>query len=798
MSLPNEDTRTTERRKHVGRDISHESARGHVTGDALYTDDLVPRTKNVLHGWPVTVPHAHARVRRIDAEKALARPGVVTVLTGADVPGVGNVGAARQDEPLFPDVVEYHGQAVAWVLAESEPIARRAALEVVVDAEPLDPIVTIEQAIERDSFLCHELKIERLAEGRGDIAAALAASPHRSRGELHVGGQEHFYLEAQAALVYLDESDQVMVHASTQHPTETQLIVARVLGVPSHAVTCQSLRMGGAFGGKEVQANTWACVAAVGALKTKRPVRVRLDRQRDMALTGKRHPFLGRYEVGYDVEGRVLALDIELFSDGGWSLDLSQPVLARALFHVDNCYDVPSLRVTGRVCKTHKTSQTAFRGFGGPQGMVVGEDAMDRVARELGLEPHVVRAKNFYTEGSETHYGQEVKDADRIERIWRELTESSELDQRLEAIGAFNEAHQHTKRGLAITPVKFGISFTTAFFNQAGALVLLYADGSVQVSHGGTEMGQGLHTKMLQVAADALGVDLGAIRMMPTRTDKVPNTSATAASSGTDLNGQAVRDACTAIRERLADVAATALECEPADVVFEGGEVFRADGVGERIAFGQIAKAAYLARVPLFATGYYRTPNIHFDEEAGRGHPFHYYAYGAAVTEVEVDGFTGQYRFLRADILHDVGDSLSPKVDLGQVEGGYIQGLGWLTREELVWTGDGRLATRGASTYKLPSLDELPDQLNVALLPKAADPTVIHGSKAVGEPPLMLAMSAREALRAAVAAFGEGKGAVDLGCPATPEAVYWAVESRRSAGEQEEGQVEEAAAAAEE
>ena len=774
--------RSTERRKHVGRAISHESARGHVTGEALYTDDLVPRTKDVLHAWPVSVPHAHARVRRVDFEKAAQRPGVVTVLTAEDVPGVGNVGAARQDEPLFPEIVEYHGQAVAWVLAESEAIARRAALEVVVDAEPLDPIVTIEQAIERDAFLAHELKIERLQDGRDDIEAALAACPHRSRGEVQIGGQEHFYLEAQAALVYVDEGDQVMVHASTQHPTETQLIVARVLGVPSHAVTCQSLRMGGAFGGKEVQANTWACVAAVGAVKTGRPVRVRLDRQRDMALTGKRHPFLGRYEVGYDDEGRILALNAELFSDGGWSLDLSQPVLARALFHIDNCYDFPSLRVTGRVCKTNKTSQTAFRGFGGPQGMVVGEDALERVARVLGLPPHEVRRKNFYTEGSETHYGQEVKDADRIERIWTTLGESADLERRLAEVEAFNEAHDHTKRGIAITPVKFGISFTAAFFNQAGALVLLYADGSVQVSHGGTEMGQGLHTKMLQVAADALGVDLETIRMMPTRTDKVPNTSATAASSGSDLNGQAVRDACTAIRDRLAPVAAEALECDLEDVVFEGGEVYRADGKGERIAFGQIAKAAYLARVPLFATGYYRTPNIHFDEEAGRGHPFHYYAYGAAVTEVEVDGFTGQYTFRRTDILHDVGDSMSPKVDLGQVEGGFLQGLGWLTREELVWTGDGRLATRGASTYKLPSLGELPEEFHVDLLPKAADPTVIHGSKAVGEPPFMLAMSAREALRAAVAAFGEGgRGAVELGCPATPEAVYWAIEARREA-----------------
>ena len=371
-------------RHHVGKPLSHESARGHVTGDALYTDDLVTRMRGVLHAWPITVPHAHARVRHCDIAPALAVEGVATVLTGADVPGVGDVGPARQDEPLFPDIVQYHGQPIAWVLAQSEPIARRAALLVRIDADPLDPVVTIEQAIAADSFHTNELRIERLADDHTNIEAALGACPHRLEGELHVGGQEHFYLEAQAALVYFDESDQVMVHSSTQHPTETQLIVARVLGVPSHAVTCQSLRMGGAFGGKEVQANTWACIAAVGAKKTGRPVRVRLDRQRDMALTGKRHPFLGRYEVGFDDQGRVLALRCQLFSDGGYSLDLSRPVLARALFHIDNCYDIPSLRVVGRVCKTHKTSQTAFRGFGGPQGMVIGEEALDRVARHLG------------------------------------------------------------------------------------------------------------------------------------------------------------------------------------------------------------------------------------------------------------------------------------------------------------------------------------------------------------------------------------------------------------------------------
>ncbi|MEM9067917.1 MAG: xanthine dehydrogenase molybdopterin binding subunit [Myxococcota bacterium] len=765
----------TPKKKHVGRPIPHESAREHVTGAAVYTDDIVPRMAGVVHAWPVCAKVAHGRVLSIQTDAALAAPGVVTVLTDDDVPGEGNVGAARKDEPLFPAEILHHNQAVAWVLGESEAAARAAAALVEVEVEALPPILTIEDAIAKDSFHTDPLRIERLEEGVSSLDAALTGSAGRVSGEVHVGGQEHFYLEAQAALVYVDEGGQVFVHASTQHPTETQIIVARVLGVPAHEVTCQSLRMGGAFGGKEVQANAWACVAAVGAVKTGRPVRVRLDRQRDLTLTGKRHPFLGRYDASYDAEGRLKAMRVELYSDGGWSLDLSKPVLFRAMFHVDNAYYLPNIEVVGRVCKTHKTSQTAFRGFGGPQGMVVIEEVMDRIARATGLSPHVVRERNLYQEGHKAHYGQTIADAPRMHRIWERLWERSDFQARFEAIEEFNRTHPNRKRGIAITPVKFGISFTTAFFNQAGALVLLYADGSVQVNHGGTEMGQGLHTKMLQVAADALGVDLETVRLMPTRTDKVPNTSATAASSGTDLNGQAVRDACQAIRERLATVAGTLFGCAPEDIVFADGKVHPIGRTGEAMDFGKVAKQAYLQRVPLFAAGYYRTPNIHYDEDAGVGKPFHYYAFGASVTEVEVDRFTGQYDFRRVDIVHDVGDSLSPLVDRGQVEGGFIQGLGWLTREELIWDADGRLMTAGASTYKLPTLDECPEDFFVELLPKAPQPGVIHGSKAVGEPPFMLAISAREALRHAVSAFGESSR-VDLGCPATPEAVFWALE----------------------
>ncbi|HEY8432090.1 MAG TPA: xanthine dehydrogenase molybdopterin binding subunit, partial [Sandaracinaceae bacterium] len=644
-----------------------------------------------------------------------------------------------------------------------------------VEVTPLPAILGIEQAIEAESFHLEPARIER-----GDVDGALARAPHVTHGELFVGGQEHFYLETQAAIAHLDEAGAMHVESSTQHPSETQDIVARVIGVPKNQVVVQSLRMGGAFGGKEVQANPWAAIAAVGCQKTGRPVRVRLDRLRDFTMTGKRHPFLGRYRIGFDEHGHILAFDLELYADGGWSLDLSAPVLHRALFHADNAYYLPNARVVGRVCKTNHCSHTAFRGFGGPQGMIMIEDAIDRVARVLALPPHVVRERNFYREGHTTHYEQPVTQADRIERIWRDLKASAEYERRFAEIEAFNAASEHRKRGIAITPVKFGISFTAKHYNQAGALVLVYRDGSVQVNHGGTEMGQGLHTKILQIAAHTLGVPLERVRVMPTRTDKVPNTSATAASSGSDLNGAAVKDACETIRMRLAAVAARMLDADPSEIVFADGMVHRLDLSGRAVEFAEVVEKAYLERVPLSATGFYRTPGIHFDARAGRGKPFHYFAYGAAVTEVEVDAFTGMYRIVRADILHDVGDSLSPLIDLGQVEGGFAQGVGWLTQEELWWAPDGRLATSNASTYKLPSVGELPEVFNVRLLPKATEPGVVYGSKAVGEPPFMLAISAREALRHAVSAFAAPGHPVELASPATAEQVYWAIERARA------------------
>ena len=755
--------------KIIGTPVPHESARAHVTGEAMYVDDLCGRFPNLLHAWPVCAPHAHAIVADLDVSRALEEPRVATVLTQVDVPGEGNSGANRHDEPLFPTEVLFYHQPIAWVLAETLEAAQRGAARVTVECAPLPAILTIEQAIEAGSFLTDELRIID-----GDVSA-LDGSPLHIEGELRIGGQEHFYLETQASLAWIDEAGFIAVHSSTQHPSETQDVVARVLGVPRNHVTVECLRMGGGFGGKEVQANPYAAIAALGAWKTGRPVRVRLTRELDMAVTGKRHPYLAKYAAGLGSDGRLKAVRVQLFSDGGWSLDLSEPIMWRSMFHIDNAYKLPALEVLGRVCKTHKTSQTAFRGFGGPQGMLVIEEILSRAANALKLTADVVRERNFYRDGDRTHYGEEVRDAHRIESIWRSLKASSRFDERRAEITALNARSVHFKRGLAMTPVKFGISFTATFYNQAGAVVLVYRDGTVQVNHGGTEMGQGLFTKILQIAAASLGIPMSRVRVMSTRTDKVPNTSATAASSGSDLNGAAVQDACVQIKARLAQVAAAVLDCQPDEVRFDDGLV---SAGGTSIEFAALCETAYKQRVSLFAEGFYRTPDIHFDFKTARGRPFHYYAYGAAVSEVEVDGFTGQYRLLRTDILHDAGESISPVVDRGQIEGGFLQGVGWLTIEELLWDVNGRVSTGSASTYKLPSWSEVPEIFNVEMLTRAAQPDVVMGSKAVGEPPLMLAFSVREALRDAISAFGD-KQPFALDSPCTPERVFFAVRQVR-------------------
>jgi xanthine dehydrogenase molybdopterin binding subunit/xanthine dehydrogenase small subunit len=768
----------------------HESAHKHVTGEALYADDVAAR-RPMLEVWPVCAPHTRARILRCDPSVARQMPGVAAVLTAEDVPGENDVGAVRHDEVLLAsNDVSYHGQLVALVVGETQEACRAAAEKVQVEYEPLQPVLTIEDAIAQGSFHTEPNFIRR-----GDVRDALQSAPQTLEGEFSVAGQEHFYLEMQAAWAEAGEDGSMFVMSSTQHPSEVQQVIARVLGVGTNKVVVESPRMGGGFGGKETQAAPFAALAALAAAKTNRPVRVRLPRDHDMILTGKRHPLLARFQVGFNSNGDLLAARIALFLNGGWSLDLSLAVGDRALFHLDNAYFVPHVEFSARVVKTNLASNTAFRGFGGPQGMLVVEEILDCIARRVGLPPEQVRERNLYRgrgESNTTHYGQEIED-NRIQRVWHELKAESAFEARRREIARWNSAHPHRKRGLAITPVKFGISFTVTHLNQAGALVLIYQDGTVQVNQGGTEMGQGVYTNIAMIAARELGLPLDKIRVMPTCTDKVPNTSATAASCGTDLNGMAVKNACEVLRQRLACVAAglwterlgRAISAE--EVRFEKNFVVlqqdRGAGIESeaRLAFAEVVQAAHRQRVSLSSTGYYRTPEIHYDREQGRGRPFLYYSVGAAVTEVEVDGYTGMSHILRTDILQDTGDSINEGINLGQIEGGFVQGAGWLTCEQLIWDDQGRLLTHSPDTYKIPAVGDRPRQFHVRLLANATQHQTIHGSKAVGEPPLMLAISVREAIRDAVAAFGPPGGQVPLDTPATCEVIFMAIRRRLNA-----------------
>ena len=785
------------RRQHA---TPHESGHKHVTGEAVYTDDFAAR-KNMLEVWLVCSPHARAKILKRDVSAARQMPGIAAVLLAEDVSGLNDVGAVRHDEILLADKeVFYHGQIIALVVGDTQEACRNAAAKVAVEYEPLPPTLTIEAAIAQNSFHTEPNFIRR-----GDVQAALKRSPQVLEGELLTASQEHFYLEMQAACAESGEDGSMFVMSSTQHPSEVQNIVAHLLDVPVNHVVVQSPRMGGGFGGKETQAATFAALAALAAAKTKRPVRVRVNRDLDMMLTGKRHPFLAKFKVGYSSNGDLLAAKIALISNGGWSLDLSMPVTDRALFHLDNAYYVPSVEFSGQVAKTNLASNTAFRGFGGPQGMLVIEEIIDRIARRLGKSPEEIRERNLYRGSGETnttHYGQEIED-NRLQRIWGELKASSAFENRRAEIAGWNAEHPHRKRGLAMTPVKFGISFTLTHLNQAGALVLIYQDGTVQVNHGGTEMGQGVHTNIAMIAAKELGVSLDKVRVMPTSTDKVPNTSATAASCSTDMNGAAVKNACEILCARLAPVAFELVAAEVTrlklkaesgkrkvensqslltsaathNLVFADNFVFHRAYPEQKISFSKVVQAAHVQRISLSATGYYATPGIQYDRAAGHGRPFHYFANGAAVTEVEVDGFTGMHRILRVDILHDAGDSVNEGVNRGQIEGGFVQGMGWLTTEELKWDDEGRLLTHSPDTYKIPSVSDMPQIFNVTLLRNATQKNVIHGSKAVGEPPLMLAISVREAIRDAVAAFGSGKGEVALASPATCEAIWFAIQN---------------------
>ncbi|MGQ0428385.1 MAG: xanthine dehydrogenase molybdopterin binding subunit [Gammaproteobacteria bacterium] len=758
----------------VGEALAHESAHLHVSGEALYTDDI-PLPQGALHAAIGLSERTHARLRSIDLEAVRRAPGVVAVLTAADVPGENNHSPVAHDDPIFAtDTVEYAGQSLFAVLATSVNCARRAARLARVEYEDLAPVLDAKSAVARESFV---LPTRRLA--RGDPASAIAAAPRSISGSIATGGQEHFYLEGQVAAALPGEDGTMLVWSSTQHPSEVQRLVAHCLGWSAKDVVVQCRRMGGGFGGKETQPALLACIAALGALLTGRPVKLRLDRDADFLVTGKRHPFALDYEAGFDDDGLIRGIRMTLAANCGRSVDLSDAVNGRALFHADNCYYLSDVEIVSHRCKTNQPSHTAFRGFGGPQGMMLIECVVDDIARTLGLDPLEVRRRNFYGIESRnvTPYGMVVED-NVIARIVDELALRADYAGRRAAAAKFNAESALLKRGLALTPVKFGISFTTTHLNQAAALLLVYTDGSILLNHGGTEMGQGLHTKVAQVVAEELQVDIGRIRCTATDTSKVPNTSATAASASSDLNGKAAQAAAQTIRGRLAEFAAKKYGIAADAVQFRAGRVHAGDK--DELSFDQLVMQAYHARVPLSATGFYATPKIGYDPKTLTGRPFFYFCYGAAVSEVLVDTLTGESKLLRVDILHDVGSSLNPAIDMGQVEGGFLQGVGWLTSEELVWDDRGRLMTHAPSTYKIPAVSDWPAVFNVDLAPWSRNrEDTIFRSKAVGEPPLMLAISVFQAIRDAIAAAAGG-GVPRLDAPATPERIFGAIEELRA------------------
>ncbi|MCT4373074.1 xanthine dehydrogenase molybdopterin binding subunit [Yangia mangrovi] len=758
----------------VHEDRQHDSAIKHVRGLAEYTDDIAEPV-GTLHAYLGVSSVAHATLKGLDLSDVRAAPGVVDVLTAADIPGHNDISpTGRGDEPVFPtEKIEFHGQPLFAVIAETRDAARRAAMLAKVDAEALphalDPIAAQAAGY---PLVTEPLKLER-----GELETAMATAPHRLQGRLSVGGQDHMYLEGQIAFALPGEDDDVIVYCSTQHPSEAQHMVAHVLGVPSNAVVVNVRRMGGGFGGKESQMNLFAVVAAMAAKRLNRPVKIRPDRDQDMTATGKRHDFIIDYDVGFDGAGRIRAVDGTFAARCGWSSDLSGPVTDRALFHADNAYFYPHVRLQSRPMKTNTVSNTAFRGFGGPQGVVAAERMIEEIAYALGKDPLEVRKANFYGDAHDgrnlTPYHQEVTD-NIIGRVVSELEESCGYQQRRRDILACNAMGGVLRKGIALTPVKFGISFTATHYNQAGALIHVYSDGSIHLNHGGTEMGQGLNTKVAQVVADAFQVDFERIKITRTTTEKVPNTSATAASSGSDLNGMAALDAAEQIKARLVEFAAGHWGVRPDEVRFVPGHV----QVGAQLLpWEQVIKAAYMARVHLSAAGFYKTPDIHWDRAAGKGRPFYYYAYGASCSEVTIDTLTGEYRVERTDILHDVGRSLNPVLDRGQVEGAFVQGMGWLTTEELWWDEKGALRTHAPSTYKIPLASDRPRVFNVALAEWSENrERTIKRSKAVGEPPFMLGISVFEALSMAVASVADYRECPRLDAPATPERVLLAVE----------------------
>ena len=753
----------------IRKPLPHDSAPLHVTGRARYVDDI-PVPAGCLHLAFGLSDVARGVITRADLSAVRRAPGVVDVLKPLDLPGDNDISAAAHDEPLLAmGEVFYHGQPIFLVIAESHRAARRAARLGKITIDPRPAILTIDDALAAGSHF----EGGPITWEDGDVEAAIAAAPHRLEGEIEIGGQEHFYLEGHAALALPQDDGAMLVHASTQHPSEIQHKVANALGVAMHKVRVETRRMGGGFGGKESQGNALAIACAVAAARTGRPCKMRYDRDDDMAITGKRHDFRIRYRVGYDDSGRLLGVDFTHYARCGWSADLSLPVADRAMLHAANAYDIPAMRIESHRLRTHTASATAFRGFGGPQGMLGIERVMDHVAHALGKDPAALRRLNFHSADparpTRTHYGQKVEDFALHEMV-PALLERADYDARKAAIARWNAENPVLKRGLGFNPVQFGISFTLSHLNQAGALVHIYQDGSVHLNHGGTEMGQGLNQKVAQVAASVLGVGLESVQITATDTAKVPNTSATAASSGSDLNGMAVKAACDKLKKRLTRFLANHWGVKPARISFEGGEVHAGR---KSMPFAEAARLAYEARIGLSATGFYRTPKLSWDRAAGRGRPFYYFAYGVGLTEVAVDTLTGEYRILRTDLLHDAGASLNPALDIGQVEGAYVQGAGWLTTEELVWDGAGRLMTHAPSTYKIPACTDRPDIFNVALWDGENREPTIFRSKAVGEPPLMLGISAFLALSDAVSACGSAYPALDA--PATPERVLAAI-----------------------
>ena len=755
----------------IGSSAKHDSAISHVMGTATYVDDIL-KPQGTLHLAVGKSTHAHARIISMDLDAVRAADGVVDVLVFKDLPAATDIGPVFDGDPLMVDsITEYVGQTLFAVVATSHRAAKKAVLEAKVEYEPLPAIVTVEQALEQEQFVrpSHFMT-------RGDTQSALENAPKRLQGHIHMLGQEHFYLEGQVSYVTPCDDGGLEVYTSSQHPSEVQQLVAEVTDLPFHAVSTVVRRMGGGFGGKETQASPWACIAAIIARRTGKATRLRLPRSEDMRATGKRHPFHNRYQLAIDAQGVIKGGDITVIGDCGYSPDLSDAIVDRAMFHADNAYSLGDARVTGHRAKTHTASNTAFRGFGGPQGMMIIEAAMDDIARRVGEDPLTIRKRNFYREGRDTtHYGQQVDQKQLLHTLVDTLETSSDYWARRQHIRDYNAASPVIKKGLALTPVKFGISFTAQHLNQAGALLHVYTDGSIMINHGGTEMGQGLHTKICQVVARELGLDLDSVRISATRTDKVPNTSPTAASSGADLNGMAARDAASKLRERLFEFAAGHFEggLDREGMRLEHGMLIAGIGESERrIPWGELVQTAYLNRVSLSEKGFYATPLIHYNRATGQGRPFYYYAFGAAVAEVSVDTLSGEYLVDRVDVLHDVGNSLNPAIDIGQVEGGFIQGMGWLTSEELKWNAKGVLVSDGPATYKIPTYGDLPKVFNVDLLEGHPNSMAsLYRSKAVGEPPFMLGMCVWSALRDALASLADYRVSPHLDTPATPERV---------------------------